>query len=260
MTRQTSAEQTASFPSSSSSRSPQRGFLESNLLKLFANRVTVAEAETVARDFRLIRLEGPACQGLEWRPGHKIQMQLSGWNRRSYTPTLWDARRGHVGLVAYLPGKGPGSHWAQTVVPGEPCLFTGPGRSLNLGGEPGPVLLFGDETSLGLAYALTRRVSKLSNVFIVLEAHQAAALQEAVRAVGLPASTVVIQRCPHGTHLQDVVLHLSELWQRLEGLRHVLSGQAQSIQHVTQALRRNGVPTSRIQTRAYWSQGKRGLE
>jgi NADPH-dependent ferric siderophore reductase len=44
------------------------------------------------------------------------------------------------------------------------------------------------------------------------------------------------------------------------GASFVLTGQASAIQRLRQHLRAQGVPASRILTKAYWAHGKRGLD
>ncbi|MBN4683880.1 siderophore-interacting protein, partial [Pandoraea nosoerga] len=49
---------------------------------------------------------------------------------------------------------GPGSSWVRDVAPGAMCDIFGPRGSLDAGRMHGPLAVFGDETSIGLAHAL----------------------------------------------------------------------------------------------------------
>ena len=119
----------------------------------------------------------------------------------------------------------------------------------------GQALLFGDETSIGLARAL--RGAGFGAARVVLEVTSSAAAAAALEAVGVNGVRLV-QRRPDDAHLQDLEAEL-ETW--AGGLGScVLTGKAGSIAALQRVLRRLGVARGRVLSKAYWAPGKRGLD
>ena len=133
------------------------GLLEATVHKLFTRSVTVQGIVGLGSAFRLITLGGDALVDVAWTPGDKIQIQLGGWVQRTYTPIDWDATLGRTRFLAYLHADGPGTQWARSLRIGDACVVFGPRRSIALAAPPAPAIVFGDETSLGLAAALSGR-------------------------------------------------------------------------------------------------------
>lgn len=235
------------------------GRLEGALSKLFTRSATVREARTVAQNFRLLTLSGPALQNVSWVPGQKVQLMLGGWVQRTYTPFSWDSARGETQLLAYAHGPYPGSEWSRSLATGEACSIFGPRSSLDLNAIGRPAVLFGDETSFGLAHALRHTPSRADAVHIVLEVTALDAAQTALDAIGV-AGCQLVQRTADDGHLAQVEQVVARLHEQHSPESWVLSGKAPSIQRVTRRLRELDVPRRRIQTKAYWSPGKVGLD
>lgn len=229
-------------------------------------RLVLRDAKVVAvRELgdriRELALEGPALRDVTWTPGDKIQVLLPSLDVRTYTPTSWDTRRGATELIVFAHGDSPGAAWSRRVAVGDTCRFVGPQRSLRR--QPGhPAVLFGDETSFGLAAALGRSTNaKLACVF---EVGSSASVRAVVDAVGLGrnGSVVLVERKQSDAHLNDVV---GEIEREIERLGHehahpqlLLSGRAQSIQALHPRLRASG--SGRSSNKAYWAVGKVGLD
>jgi NADPH-dependent ferric siderophore reductase len=119
---------------------------------------TVTANEPLADRFRLITLEGDALKGVGWRPGQKVQVAMgSAFVTRTYTPIEWNASAGRICFLGYAHGDGPGSAWVRAVAPGDTCDIFGPRGSLDTSALSGPLVIVGDETSIGLAYAAVRQ-------------------------------------------------------------------------------------------------------
>ncbi len=132
----------------------------------------------------------------------------------------------------------------------------GPRNSLDLS-VPGSVcVLFGDETSIGLAAAL-RQADPSAEQRYIFEANDASEARLVLDRVGIGGASV-IGRQPDGAHrptLRETILATP-----VEHATYLLTGNASSIQYVSQALKQEGVPTSRIRAKAYWAAGKVGLD
>ncbi len=225
------------------------------LLRWMMRPARVAAVEALSPRFRLIDLEGECLKNVAWQPGQKVQVAIgAGLSSRTYTPMSWDADAGRTRMLAYLHGDGPGSRWAGSLLAGQVCQFLGPRRSLDLSGADGPVILFGDETSFGLAAALRNDPAATELVFEVSGAAESRAV---LTAIGLDRATV-IERRDGGVHLAAIGADLSR--HVTPNARFVLTGKAQSIQSVSQALKKSGMGSSSVKSKAYWSPGKTGLD
>lgn len=225
------------------------------LLQWMMRPARIGGVETLSPRFRLIDLEGEGLKRVAWLPGEKVQVAIgSGLSSRTYTPMSWDADAGRTRLLAFLHGDGPGSRWAASLLEGEDCQFLGPRRSLDLSDADEPIVLFGDETSFGLAAALQRGPAAIELIFEVSDAAESRAV---LTALGLDRATV-IERREGDAHLAAIGAELSR--HVATCARFVLTGKAQSIQSVSRALKASGTASSSIKAKAYWSPGKTGLD
>jgi NADPH-dependent ferric siderophore reductase len=233
------------------------GRLSQALIRLMMRRATVAAVEPLADRFRLITLEGPALAGVSWTPGQKIQIAMgSAFMARTYTPMDWDVSVGRVRILGYAHGDGPGSAWIRALESGAECDIFGPRASLDVGGMAGPLAVFGDETSMGLAHALAARDSART-VSCVFEVGDADGAKPVVARLGLP-NAALFTRAGDDEHLEAMTATLAPLV--AAGASFVLTGRAGAIQGLRQGLKLQGVPGARIAAKAYWAPGKVGLD
>jgi NADPH-dependent ferric siderophore reductase len=227
------------------------------LLRWQMRPARVAAIETLSSRFRLIELEGDALKDVAWAVGQKLQVAMgAGLSARTYTPMSWDAGRGRTRLLAFAHGDGPGSKWASGLREGDACQFFGPRRSLDLADLGTPVVLFGDETSFGLAAALRDNL-QAGGALHMFEATEIAESRQVLDAVGLGEARL-IARGIDDAHLAAVEAEMLRL--AASGAQFVLTGKASSIQRVSRALKAAGVASSRIKAKAYWAPGKAGLD
>ena len=217
----------------------------------------VAAVETLSPHFRLVDLEGEALRHIEWTAGQKVQVSMgSGLSARTYTPISWDADNGRTRLLTFAHGDGPGSRWANGLRQGDTCQFFGPRRSLDLADLGAPVVLFGDETSFGLAAALRDNL-QAGGALHLFEAADITESRQALEAVGLGEARL-IARSVGDAHLAAVEAEMLRL--AAGGAQFVLTGKASSIQRISRALKAAGVASSHIKAKAYWAPGKTGLD
>jgi ferric-chelate reductase (NADPH) len=227
------------------------------LLKWLMRPARVAAVETLSPHIRLVDLEGEALRNVVWTVGQKVQVAMgSGLSARTYTPMSWDADSGRTRMLTFAHGDGPGSRWASGLREGDTCQFFGPRRSLDLSGLEQPVVLFGDETSFGLAAAL-RDSAQGAGAMHVFEVFDVAESRRALEAIGLGQATL-IERIADDAHLAAAEAEVLRLAAR--DAHVVLTGKASSIQRVSRALKTAGVASSRVKTKAYWAPGKTGLD
>jgi NADPH-dependent ferric siderophore reductase len=238
------------------SQAPQ-GRVTRMLLRWLMRTVRITAVETLAPHFRLLELEGETLKDVTWAAGQKIQVAMgAGLSARTYTPMSWDAGRGSTRLLAFAHGDGPGSRWARGLREGDTCQFFGPRRSLDLAGLAAPVVLFGDETSFGLAAALRNNL-QAGGALHMFEANDVAESRQVLDALDLGQARL-IARIPGDSHLATVEAEMLRL--AASGAQFVLTGKASSIQRISRVLKASGVGSSRIKAKAYWAPGKTGLD
>lgn len=214
---------------------------------LLFKKATVTRVERASPRFALIALEGADLRGASWRPGDKVQLFLPE-GLRTYTPLSWEAR-GATTLLAFAHGAGsPGARWAASVQRGDTVQVFGPRRSLDAGDGATRVAVLGDETSLGLAVALAAR----HDVTAFLEVDDADEAKAALAATGTRAELRCFPRTASEAHLPA----LAEAVRTFGAPLALFSGRAKSIQSLRALLRGGGAS----KTKAYWADGKRGLD
>lgn len=220
------------------------------LLRLLSGLV-LTEAEVVATRaisgaFHLLQLRASGA-GSGWQPGDKLQVLLPGDEVRTFTPFSW-AADGSTALLVYAHGDGPASRWAPLVSAGQRVSFFGPSRSLVM--PEGAITLIGDETSLAVAASYAR--ARPGSVRTIVEVAAGLELEEALQATGLEQAQVV-QRPPGAP--RGFALERALPW--LQGPVGV-TGSGELIQRVRAGLRQRGL--REIKTKAYWVEGRAGLD
>jgi NADPH-dependent ferric siderophore reductase len=217
-------------------------------------------AVTALGGFRLIELRGEGLKKSGWTPGDKLRVKTGDLELRTYTPLLWDDKKGLAHRVAWLPGRGPGSAWAAAVKPGESFFFKGPKESLKLSkaGE-GPVVFFGDETAVGAAAALRRLRPLDKDLRFVFELDDPDEAHVALIALGLPDAARVA-KSEDGSHLKAVRKQIQAWAGESQGNAYVfLVGNQESVKTLKSKLS-DKLPDAKIKAKVYWREGKAGLD
>lgn len=232
------------------------GLLESAMLKLFTRKAKISNIEDAGTAFRIITLSGDALRNIRWTPGDKIQFSLGGWVQRTYTPLEWDSDAGLMRILICLHSAGPGARWARNLHVGDECIVFGPRTSLDVSKAVGIRVVIGDETSIGLACALTRWLpaGSLRSLF---EVNSVKNTQEALVRLDL-SGIELFERKENDTHIDEIEERLSAFV--TAGATFLLTGKASSIQRLRRALQALGIPKSNLIVKPYWARGKNGLD
>ena len=187
---------------------------------------------------------------VDFTPGDKVQVFLFGEDLRTYTPVTWDGARGTVSLIGFIHGDTMGSRWLREVKVGDEIELFGPRGSVAVNDGQGPLIIFGDETSIALALCLTRANPHLE-VLTVLETDHEAELKTVIGALELQA-TVITRGATHeaATAMQPTLAR---------GAFPILTGNASSLQALKQHFAKSG-QSLKGKTRPYWAKGKSGLD
>lgn len=226
-------------------------FLANALEPRFARPAVVTDIHVLAPRLRRVRFEGPALQGVSFRPGQEIEFRVSDRAFRHYTPASFDRDAGHLEVVFFTHGHGPGSTWSRALERGHHVNVLGPGGRFGLRDARAHVLL-GDETTLGLFACLARaaRGDLLGAVEVDPDGRDFPQLTD------LPLLPVV-RTAARGDALARW-LESADLPDRSTTCIY-LAGHTGSIVKLRADLRRRGWPRASIRTKPYWADGKRGL-
>ncbi len=236
-------------------RTRQPGRLSRALIRMWMKRARVIETESVAEGFHLITLESPEFRGIAWSPGQKVQIAMgSAFATRTFTPMEWDGTAGRTRILSYAHGDGPGSEWLRCAKHGDECDIFGPRASLDVGAATQPLVLFGDETSIGLAHAIPWRQPD-RKPHVLLEVNAVADARQALARLNLDDAEL-FERARGDTHLQEIERRLPAF----ADATLILTGKASSIQRLRQTVKGLGIPAARLAAKAYWATGKVGLD
>ncbi len=228
-----------------------QGLVTRLVTSVFFRQATVVSNVAIAPALHRIALEGDSLRGVAWLPGDKLQIRLGhGLQTRTYTPIEWDPLAGRTAFLAQTLAPGPGSAWVAEAMPGQQVEVMGPRRSLVLDKlDPAHGVVLGDETALGLALAWG--ASR-----VVLEVNDPGSLDPVCRAQGLRC--ILLAKQADGQHLAEME---RLMWDCATVDTHfVLAGRASTVQRLHQRLRAGSVQARRIHTKAYWADGKAGLD
>lgn len=223
----------------------------------------VIDVQTPAPAYRRITLEIPAWRGKRFEPGSNFRIAQPGPELRTYTLLALDPATGQAETLLHLHGQGPGSAWGEAVRTGDTVQVFGPEpsrRAKRLAEARIPTVVFGDETSFGIASMARGFAASLA----IFEVSDVAAAQAVLSTLGLE-SALLIERRPDGVHLAQVTETLRLTLQQLSvsapgtAVELVLTGQAQSIQAVRTRLRAAGVNATQT-VKPHWAVGKTGLD
>ncbi|WP_413777337.1 SIP domain-containing protein [Sphingomonas sp. S2-65] len=119
-----------------------------------------------------------------------------------------------------------------------------------------PLVIVGDETSIGLVYAATHQdPTRLVSACLTVEDVESA--RRVAEHLGL-LDVALVARRGDDSHFAAMEATLAEA--AVDGASLVLTGNAGTIQRLRQGLRPRSFPTGRVITKAYWALGKTGLD
>lgn len=243
------------LPARPTAKAPGR--LSKVLLGLLMKNATVVAIERLDDRFRLITLAGSALAGISWTAGEKIQIAMGlAFVARTYTPLEWDPVVGRTRILGYADGDGPGSAWVTRIEPGDECSIFGPRTSLDARRLSGPLAVFGDETSIGIAHALLHEDPTREVVchFEIDDPETARLITAHLRL----DHAILHARTESDGHLAEMEAALPALIAAQASF--ILTGKAGTIQRLNQSLKRQAVASGRILAKAYWAPGKTGLD
>jgi ferric-chelate reductase (NADPH) len=216
----------------------------------------VTTVEDVTPRVRLISLAAGWARPGSWRPGDKVQVRMTGLSTRTYTPVVVDDAGDGFGLVAFVHGDGPGARWVRGLDVADEVAVFGPRRSLDCSSLTGPVVLVGDETAVGLAAAVAGVAGV--DLWCAFEATEPDDVRAPAERLGLAVDHVVA-RTEGGAHRDGLAAEVAERI-GVGDTTLVASGDAATVAAVRRHLKDQGMRPDRTLAKAYWAEGRRGLD
>ena len=233
--------------------------IRDKLSQIVFKALTLDEARDLSPHFRRLRFSAPWLRTAACAPGDKLQIMINEAGPRTYTPFDHDATSGSLDLVAYVHADTATGSWVRAARPGSSCRVFGPRGSLSLSSVHGPVVFFGDETSFGTATSLQRARGAADGVSYVFEVSEPTEATEVLGQLGLQAPALIARKPAHG-HLDALEDAVRSAVEKRPNARLVLTGHAQSIQGLRKRLKAKPLQASGQSVKAYWADGKRGLD
>ncbi|WP_327000187.1 siderophore-interacting protein [Dactylosporangium sp. NBC_01737] len=206
-------------------------------------------------EFVRVGLSAEAFRKATWVPGAKLQLRprRGSMSLRTYTPVSWDAAEGVTELIAYTHGDGPAAQWFGQVAHGQPSEVMGPRRSIDLREATGPVLFVGDESSVALACALRTVTGDASHVF---EARDPAGLTDVLAQLGITERVAVVAKAADRAE----VLGRARDAAAEAPYTLVVTGDAATVHAVRRDTRGWQRKPRQVKGKAYWAEGRAGLD
>ncbi len=129
--------------------------ISSFLVKTLTPKSTVIDIKTYGHRFIDITVELP--KKVNWTPGDKVQFLLITDELRSYTPYAFLEDKKTFKALIYHNQLGEGAFFLSDLRKGDRFKVLGPQKSLNIFDMADNCVFFADESSIGLAFALSVR-------------------------------------------------------------------------------------------------------
>lgn len=215
----------------------------------------VTGCSRLSSEFVRLELSATAFRKATWVPGAKLQFRprRGSMSLRTYTPMSWDAAQGATELIAYTHGTGPAAHWFEQVTEGQTCEVFGPRRSIDLREATGPTVFIGDESSVALARALLTITSDVAYVF---EARDPAGLTDVLAQLRITERVTVVAKSTDRTELLRQARH--DAMQAPYSL--IVTGDAATVHAVRRDSRGWERKPHQVKGKAYWAEGRTGLD
>ena len=220
--------------------------------------VRVTQITELAPQFLTVTLGSDAFTRATWTPGDKLQLRprRGSLAMRTYTPINWNPDDGTSEVIAYRHGAGPAVRWFDNAAVGIDAEVFGPSRSLDISDTVERTIFVGDETSVGLAYALHPLNPGATYFF---EAHDPAVLSAVLTTLDITHHTQVIAKSSDHSELLQLIVDAIEPAEAGASVDLVVTGDAATVNAIRRTLKSRPDLTPRIKARAYWASGRTGL-
>jgi NADPH-dependent ferric siderophore reductase len=241
-----------------------------SLLDLFFLRAQVTGVEQIAARTRLIRVSGPALQGLAWTVGQQVRVavgashgtqSLAAITRdglRTYSIWSYDGTVMELCVFDHEGTDGPGARWAAALSVGDRVVFSKPKGDFTLSASAPYHVFVGEETASVAFGAMLRVLPSTEPVYGVIEVASEAERLPLPRAEQL---TWTYRGGASAASSASLTKAVGELNLPTEPAVAYVAGEARTCQAVRDHLvRERGWPRRSVLVKPFWTPGKRGLE
>ena len=214
----------------------------------------VTETVFLSPSVKKIRCTGPVNQ-LHFTVGSYIDFRVSDTEARRYTASYADKENGVVEFIGHLHGNGNGSHFMDRLQVGDTIKLNTPRAYKYYDKSADHFLIFGDETSVGLALSFLPVLKKNGHSFqfyFELDDENS----HVPELVGLENYTVFPKNGSFRNEewIGDLPVLKTAEWQ---DARFVLTGNAKSAQTFRKVIKNK--TRGNVHLHGYWLEGKKGL-
>lgn len=227
--------------------------------QLVFKELAIERVRDVSPHFRRFTVAGDWLPQASWSAGDKLQIMISEAGPRTYTPFARQPASGSFDLLAFVHGDTAGGRWLKRAQAGQSLRAFGPRGSLAFSALKGPVVFVGDETSFAAAAVLAEARAGRDALEFVFESTSANEAATVLSDLGLNERAIV-ERLPRDQHLPALEAALSAALSDNSQATVVFTGHAQTIQALRARLKAKGLSNAGQKVKAYWADGKRGLD
>lgn len=195
---------------------------------------------------------------MDFQPGYAVAIRVNDTEFRNYTPYFFNKGKGSLEIIFHMHGSASGTEFIRSLEIGHQLRISIPRGKKMYDSSVSKYIFFGDETSLGLAYALQA---------VVKQEHQSIQFyfeldKENIylpELLGIKSSYVFENKVSFtDEELISNILFKNSLHTEMDNKCFVLTGNAKSVQTIRNVLKRENAK-GRILAQAYWAEGKQGL-
>ncbi|MBB6130620.1 FAD-binding oxidoreductase [Mucilaginibacter lappiensis] len=217
-------------------------------------RLTVLEAAYITPTIKKIRFQGDISK-MNFLIGGASVIRVSDTDYRNYTVVCQDIEKGILEIIFHIHGNGVGSRYIDTLKTSDELYISSPRGRAPYDPKVKRYLIYGDETSLGLACSLLPFLKKNEHHFhFYFELDEAN--KNAPRLLGLENFTAFPKNGLFNNEkwIKDLPVFQVAGWQ---AANFVLTGNATSVQTFRKVLKNATI--GKVIAQGYWLEGKKGL-
>ncbi len=216
--------------------------------------VRIVQTFYITPQIKKIRFQGDIAK-MDFQIGYANVIRVSETAYRNYTVASHDREKGIFEIVFHIHGNGVGSHYIDTLQPGDDLYISPPRGKKQYDPNVKQQFIFGDETCLGVAASLLPYLKNSNHQFqFYFELNEENKIAPGL--LGLENFTVF----PKNNSFRDekwvnnLPLFETSEWKTAS---YVLLGNAKSVQTFRKVLKNS--MSGKITTQGYWLEGKKGL-
>lgn len=214
----------------------------------------VIHVELLSPSVKKIRFSGDF-KSLNYKVGSYIDFRVSDTESRRYTASYTDTKNGIIELIAHVHGEGSGSQFMANLKVGDKVNNNPPRTYRYYDESVEKFVIFGDETSLGLACSFLPVLKKNNQKFMFIFEldYENAAIPELL---GLKNCLVFPK---NGLFTQQEWVNELPILSMLDWLdaKFILTGNAKSAQTFRKVIKNK--TRGNVYLHGYWLEGKHGL-